>query len=595
MNTLQKWQDLYNDAVSKRAEIDEKIKRRYELYYGTDKVKNRQTGSFAKKKAYTYKNMIFELIETQVNNSIPYPKVTPRNKKDLNLAQMAEGYLKNETDRLDFETINDEAERESLIQGNVVYMVGWDNAERTPITEGELYVKCIPLENFYPQPGITSLKDAEYVFVKEWVSCNKIKKMYGVKIPESGSYRGMNILITAYYLNEDGYLSRYGWVDDVEVFNEDYYELRKFRVCSKCHEPMNSKDVCSKCGNDKVRYIPEENEILEEDILKVTDGESEVIAKAGTTIPYYKIKKLPFVLRKNISKSHELYGLSDVDMLEANQESLNKLLTKMEENVLKGGSIVTLPTNVNISDTDDTLKIVRLKDPVALKSIDVKSIQANIQQEDILQERMYQSGRTCLGITDSYQGKRDPTAESGKAKEIAASQASGRLESKRRMKDAAYAELYELMFDFLLAYCDEERDYSAISPTGEVTDGHFSRYNYLDGELGDVYYNDRFLFDVDSASILSTSREAMWKETINNFTAGTFGNIADPQTLLLFWNTMKELGYPLANQALKSLTERQQQLPPELQQAIMQNPQILQRLQEEVKNVQDRPQQSTSK
>ena len=593
--TLQEWQDLYQDAVNHRSELDEKINRRYELYYGTNKVRNRKTGGFANKPAYTYKNMTFELIETQVNNSIPQPKVTPRHKKDINLALEAEGYLKNEADRMDFETINDGAERETLIQGNVFYLVGWDNTKTTPLTEGELFVKYIPVKNVYPQPGITDIKDAEYIFVKEMVSCKKIKKLYNVTIPESGMYRGMNEMITAYYLNDDGYLSRFAWVEDTVVFDEDYYELRKFKVCKKCGSYFGDHNSCPLCENKTYRYVSEENETLSEDIIKVTDGKPDIIAKQGTRIPYYKIKRLPFVLRKNISKSGELYGLSDVDQLENNQESLNKLMTKMEENVLKGGSIVVLPNGVNIPNTDDTLKIIRPKDPNSARYIDVKTIQGNIQQDDILQERMYQAGRTGLGITDSYQGKRDPTAESGKAKEISAAQASGRLESKRRMKDAAYADLYELMFDFLLVYCDEDRSYSKMSPTGEVEEGHFSRYNFLDGELGNVYYNDRFLFSVDSASILSTSREAMWKETTNNFVSGTFGNPQDPQTLLLFWNTMKELGYPLANQALKSLSDRAQQLPQGLQQAIMQNPEILKAVQQVVsggENVQNNKQQS---
>ena len=70
----------------------------------------------------------------------------------------------------------------------------------------------------------------------------------------------------------------------------------------------------------------------------------------------------------------------------------------------------------------------------------------------------------------------------------------GRLESKRRMKDAAYANLYELMFKFLLAYCDEKRVYARVEPTGEYVEGNFNRYNFLDGKPGDIYYNDRFLF-----------------------------------------------------------------------------------------------------
>ena len=280
-------------------------------------------------------------------------------------------------------------------------------------------------------------------------------------------------------------------------------------------------------------------------------------------------------MRNNVSDPKSLYGISDIDVLENCQESNNKLLTKMEQNVLKGGSIITVPDKTRIDLNDDTLKVLPVKDPKLAAIFDVKNVQASIQQEDILQQRMYDNGRTALGITDSYQGKRDPTAESGKAKEVAAAQSAGRLESKKRMKEAAYADIYELMFKFLLAYCDEKRTYSRMTPEGKYIKGKFSRYNFINGEPGAIYYNDRFLFSVDSASILSTNREAMWQETTANFQAGTLGNPADPMTLTLYWNMMKDLGYPLAKTALASLQQRSQMLPYEMQQAIMQNPELL--------------------
>jgi hypothetical protein len=98
-----------------------------------------------------------------------------------------------------------------------------------------------------------------------------------------------------------------------------------------------------------------------------------------------------------------------------------------------------------------------------------------------------------------------------------------------------------------------------MKPTGEYVKGSFSRYNYLDGEPDDVYYNDRFLFSVDDASTLATNRTAMWQETTNNFVSGTLGNPADPQTMMLYWNMMKALNYPLARTALQSIQQRQQQ------------------------------------
>lgn len=576
------WYDLYIDAKSKRKEIDRRIERRDKLYKGTGEVRDVNTGEISTKKAICLRNLCFELIETQINNSVPLPKVTPRDSEDIDLALELEGYLKSEMDRIQSETMNDKSEREVYKQGTGFYLVGWDNDKTTPITRGELSVKFLPLKCVYPQPGISSIEEAEYIFTEEMVSVKKIKKLYNVEVPESGSYRGMNILVTAYYLNKDGYLSKFGWVDDVVVFDHDYYELRQFKKCSKCGTYIDDEIECPTCNSKKFEWVAETEELLEEDIIKWDKEDprnSEILAKKNSTIPYYKIKQLPFVLRVNISDTNSIYGISDIDVLENNQESLNKILTKIQQNVLKGGAIVTVPNNVNVPNTDESIKIIKIKDPTQAKTFSVQTFQPNIQQDDIFQDRSYNFARSTLGITDSYQGKRDPTAESGKAKEISAAQASGRLESKRRMKDAAYADLYKLMFKFLLAYCDEPRTYTKISPTGEHLKGKFSRYNFLNKYKDKLYYNDRFLFSVDNASILSTNREAMWKETLSNFQAGTFGNPVEPQTMLLFWNTMKGLGYPLAQEALSSIMQRNQQLPYELQQVIMQNPEILNQLQ----------------
>lgn len=586
----EKWLELYYDAVEKRKDIDRQIKRRNELYKGIAQPIDPETGTVARKKAYCKRNMCFELIETQINNAIPQPKVTPRDPANMELASDLEGYLQMEMDRLCSEEMNDSAERGTLKQGTAFYLVGWDETKSTPTTSGELFVKYYPLERVYPQPGITEINEAEYIFTKDLVSKAKIKEVYDVDIPEGPDFKGLNTLITVYYYNKKGNVSKYGWIENTDcvVFDEEDYEIRKIKVCKKCGEKLNNRETCLLCGDNHYEYVSMEDEILDEDIVRgdptQTDVQPEVLVKKGTGLKYYKIKELPFVMRRNISADGELYGVSDIDLLEGNQISMNKILTKMEENILKAGSFVTKPNGVNIPNTDESLKIVNIKDPNMMKAFSVQTVQANMQQDNILQEQFYQMGRDSLGITDSYQGKRDTTAESGKAKQVSAAQAAGRMESKRRMKDAAYAELYRKMFMYLLAYCDEKRIYAKMKPNGEYVKGSFSRYNYLDGTPDNVYYNDRYLFSVDDAATLATNRTAMWQETTNNFVSGTLGNPADPQTMMLYWNMMKGLNYPLAKTALASLQQRQQQLPYELQQAITQNPEILNAVQTIVSN-----------
>lgn len=596
INKLNYWKELYLDAVSKRSEIDRRIDRRNKLYDGTAQPINPKNGTESSKKTDCNRNMCFELIETQVNNSIPQPKVTPRDASNSSLSSNIEGYLQMEMDRMMSESMNDKAERGTYKQGTVFYFVGWDETINTCKSNGEMVVKVYSLKDVYPQPGITNFKtDCEYIFVRDRVSIKKIKEVFNVTVLEDSNYKGLCDLITVYYYNKDGYVSRFGWVDkqDIVVFDEEAYELRKFKVCAKCGARINTQDACPKCGSTKFEYVASEYEILDQDLVEYDEDNvqnSKVIMRAGERLKYYRVNQLPFVLRVNISSEDSIYGISDIDVLETNQVTMNKLSTKMTENVLKAGSLVTVPQGVNVPNTDETLKIVKIKDPNMLKAFGVQAIQANMQQDEIWLERCYQMGRESLGITDSYQGKRDTTAESGKAKQVSAAQAAGRMESKRRMKDAAYADLYELMFKYLLAYCDEPRKFAKIKPNGEYEDGSFSRYNFLEkDENGDVVYNDRYLFSVDDASTLTTNRSAMWQETTNNFVAGTFGNPADPNTQIMYWTVMKGLNYPLAKQVLTNIQERNKQLPMELQQAIMQNPEILATVQQVLSNGGENP------
>ena len=53
----------------------------------------------------------------------------------------------------------------------------------------------------------------------------------------------------------------------------------------------------------------------------------------------------------------------------------------------------------------------------------------DLQYELLYLANVYEEARQILGITDSFQGRQDSTATSGKAKEFSAAQAAGRLEN----------------------------------------------------------------------------------------------------------------------------------------------------------------------
>lgn len=275
-----------------------------------------------------------------------------------------------------------------------------------------------------------------------------------------------------------------------------------------------------------------------------------------TLIPYYKPDVYPFVLQRSVSVYGQLLGSSDVDAIRDQQNTVNRLEQKIIDRLMKAGTRITLPdrTDLRTDPEDGERWFVSPQDKAC---IDVYEFSGSLQYELSYLAQVYEEARQILGITDSFQGRRDPTATSGVAKEYAAAQAAGRLESKRIMKNAAYAQMFELLFKFWLAYSDEPRPISYKDFKGETQYAEFNRYDFLayDGD-GQPYWNDQFLFDCDTSASLASNREAMWQETRMNLQTGAFGDPKNLDTLILFWSKMELLHYPGANETLNYLKER---------------------------------------
>lgn len=192
---------------------------------------------------------------------------------------------------------------------------------------------------------------------------------------------------------------------------------------------------------------------------------------------------------------------------------------------------------------------------------------------------MYESARASSGVTESFQGRYDASATSGKAKEFAAMQTAGRIESLRVMKAAAFADLYELVLKYLLAFSDDEQHFVKILPDGSAIEETWNKYMFLDKDKwGNIYYRDSFKFGSDAVASLADNRVAMWQETQNQFIQGALGNPADSRTMELFWNIMAQQQYPLAKLVLAGIKDNAQHLPAEIEQMLLQQPQLLQQV-----------------
>lgn len=554
----------------------------------------KQDGTESARKSRQLRKMAYEIIESKIDNAIPAPKMQPRYKTDLPLVTTTENYLKFNASRILSKYNNDRSERATYIDGTGWYKVGWDSLSNSHDRSGDLRLDFFTVDKIVPQPGVLDYKQLEYIFELNSVSMSKLYDLYGRVITPTEN--GMVDIISCYYINDNGVVGLFCWAEHTRqvICNEEDWQIRKVRKCKTCAEIVPQAIDCPICGSKKFVFANAETEILDQDLYEIYNpyevGEtsqtsekdhfaSRIFIEKGTEIPFYHVRQLPFVPRPAISTLDSLYGISEVKIILEMQDAINKIYSKAVDKTLKSGTVVTKPQKLKIDDNDESFKIMGVKSIEEAQMVNSKQILADTSQDMMLSATLYDSGKASSGVTASFQGVRDTTATSGKAKQFSAMQTAGRIESLRVMKSAAFAGIYELAFKYLLAFSDEDRKFTRVLPNGTQQEEIWNKYMFLDKDkYGNIYYRDDFIFDTDAASTLSQNRVQMWQETQDKFISGAFGVPNDPRTLTLFWNVMDSLQYPLADVALAGIKETEQHLPPDLEQAIMSSPEAMQML-----------------
>ena len=578
-----KWRSKLETARIAYGSTLKEISKNQGIYEGTREVNgNPNTNVAAKDLAINVRNIAYELIESQVDSSIPMPKVTALHEGDEDLARAIERALVNKVKLLKLSILNDLMERTVPVQGGDFFLVEWDNTMGFHSNYGDVNVLEISPRQVIPQPGVSEIDDMDYIFIQTAQTKQWVKKKYNVDVEDateeykeirgaegdSGLDTDLVTVNTVYYKN-DGKIGRYVWVDDYTLEDLDDYQARRTRKCKECGYVTEEK-VCPVCGSKKFEETEDKIQTIKIPVMQesgvdpLTGEVIEVEADEVVEIDYYKPNCFPIIVRKNVSKMNSLLGFSDVKVIEDQQDLIKKVGSKAAEKTLKGGSIVTLPRGVKVETTDNELKIARLDDPQQKSMIDVLNMQVNINQDLTMVNKAYEDARSTLGITDAFQGKYDPSAVSGTAKQYSINQAAGRLESKRVMKNDAYAKLYQLMFQFWLAYADDPLPITGSGVNGEQDFDILDKKDFIKQDAaGEYYWNDEFLFETDPTSTMMANREAMWQQIDMKLQSGAFGQLGSLETMRLYWSLMEKNHYPNAGDVLQQvemmLAEQQQQ------------------------------------
>lgn len=601
------FQDLYQEARSHAETLYSKLQQHLEQYKGSRKIDGSDV------EATQIRNITYELVESQVTSYLPTPSVSPKMQSDKNEqnAKSIETLLKNKRDELPFEKLNDLDERYNPIYGGSIWLIEWDNSIMTHDTVGDVKISCLSPKHFTGQPNIFDIKDMEYCFIEFETTKEDIVRKYGVS-PEVAEETESDdnaddktaTLYVCYYKNDEDKVCQYIWSGDTELSDiEDYY-ARKRKICKICGK---REELCE-CKHPKLELQNEDFETLEMDI-PLSDGsvipamsevyengqivyetqkrqallengavalddssgmlmpimaDVQVPKMAPTKLPFYTPNILPIVIRKNTSEEDNLLGQSDCEFIRPQQQAINKLESRIAEKLMGSGVYPIVPEDFT-GDLDNSIfkKVFRAK-ANNYSLFGRLDLQVDISRDITQADRLYDQAKRTLGITDSYQGQYDSSAQSGKAKQIQVAQAAGRLDSKRQMKNAAYAEIDQIIFQYYLAYADEPRPATYKDAQGRTQNCMFNRYDFIERDsAGEWYYNDGYMFSADSSVDIEKSRETLWEQNRLNFQQGAYGDVTLPQTLLIFWQNMEKAHYPWAHDNVERIKEeiaRQQEL-----------------------------------
>lgn len=591
---LKQYQDELFLAQSSYLDLDT-FDDREKLYIGTHGVDNNvnddRTKANARSKANNVVNIIYEMIESQIDTQIPQPTVNSKWRGKEYLEKMIEDSIKNDMADSEIYRINDENERITPIQGFSIITVDWNPDIDKHLYRGEIHLDNKHPKTLIPQPGVYDIENMDYFFLLSSVTPGYIKKRYGIEVenegeqfPEYNSIDGESdnngnaaeliTLITRFGKDENNIISKFCWINDTVIEYYDDYYARYVTRCAYCYTPLAENideekpcPVCLEYGREEFERV--ENIEDEEELLQDYQKQDGTIIPAGTVIKYFKPTQYPIIIRKNVPLPFNFGGQSDIDIIRDQADAIKKVMTTVEEKILRGGVIIKADDTHRIKTTGKLYEIIK-GNPQQLNALQTMNIEGNIQQDLQFFQEQYRAAKDTLGITDSFQGKPDTTAKSGVAKQIQVFQSSGRMMSKQFNKKRSFKDLFRLMFEFKLAFYDEVRPYIQLDNTGQPVHGEFSKYEFLEQDSnGEWFYNTDFIFSAEAGDGIPKDKVWLMNQTLLYAQQGLLDKVQ-------FWSALEKFGYPSASDFKdaaiqeKQMIQQQQQMMAEQQSNMMQ-------------------------
>lgn len=549
---------LYEQAKQAGAAQDALFERHMKQYRGSDEIDG------SAERAGTVRNITYEIVESQVSSSIPQPKVDPvcyTERRDR-AAKAIERLCSSVRDRLPFEEMNDRDERYTYVYGSSVWFLEWDHTISTYGEAGGVRVSCLSPRDFIPQPGITHIEHMDYCFLRFSTTRAELCRTYGAS-EEQAALASVEAdadtalddneaatVIVCFYRDADGEVGQFIFSGELILADIEHYYRRKLPTV----DGENDQALADQTYETVFRAIlledrlPCEHFFTKSELCEAAEGT--VLHVEELHVPYYTPSSFPIVIRKNTSGDDMLYGQSDCEFIRPEQQAINKIESRILQKLLRAGVTPIVPEDATVALNNAVFgQVIKMKPGESAAQYGTVDTTPDISQDIAEAERLYQHAKRTLGISDAYQGLAAASNESGYARQLQISQAGGRLDSKRTMKQAAYAAIDRLIFEYYLAYADEERRIGYRDGNGCVQNTSFHRYDFLERDKSGAYhFSDAYLFSIDQNGGIEGRREELWEKNLKNLTSGALGDPTDHATLLRYWQSQERAHYPFARE-----------------------------------------------
>ena len=524
---LERFKELYSAAVIAADSTRERLNRHMDQYLGSDEIDG------SSERASVVRNITYEIIESEINADIPVPKVdtTCYNEARDQNARAIERLSSALRSRLPFEELNDRDERYTYIYGGSVFYVEWDSSQSDNAGEGGVKVHLISPLDFVPQPSIDSVEDMEYCFLHFTTTRSELVTKYGanpdeLQLAECEYLADLEdplgdavAVIVAFYRDENGQVGKFVFSGDLALDDiPDYYKR---------------KNISADEGSENLEY----------ESVTLADGRH-------VEIPYYVPSSFPIVVRKNTISDSILLGGSDCERIRPQQQAINKVESRILQKLLRAGVTPIMPEGTAVTLSNAIFgQIIKTRPGESIDNYGKIDTTPDISQDIAEANRLYDQAKRVLGISDALQGLDANVSESGYARQLKIARASSRLETKKRMKHLAYCRIYELIFKHYLAFADEPRRFAWRDTFGKMHFTEFNRYDFIEQDkYGNYYYDDSYLFTVDTNADAQYQSEVLWEINLTNLERGTLGDKTNPTTLMRYWQLQDKAHFPYARE-----------------------------------------------